>query len=149
LKYSDAHPQFSCTIRNTPTNQKHPAHIWNKEIDVKWRYGIPIFMVANLTILLVADISSGVTAKTQIIDETDGTIFDENVILTVSIVTSISQLWNAGSKALAVFILLTSLLWPFIKLALTFTAWVLPYRTLKRRERFLEVLDCLDKWSFV
>ena len=106
-------------------------------------------MVANLTILLVADISSGVTAKTQIIDETDGTIFDENVILTVSIVTSISQLWNAGSKALAIFILLTSLLWPFIKLALTFAAWVLPYRTLKRRELFLEVLDCLDKWSFV
>ena len=106
-------------------------------------------MVANLTILLVADISSGVTAKTQIIDETDGSIFDENVILTVSIVTSISQLWNAGSKALAVFILLTSLLWPFIKLALTFAAWVLPYRTLRRRERFLEVLDCLDKWSFV
>ena len=99
--------------------------------------------------LLVADIASGVTAMTQIIDVEEGTIFDETVVLTVSIISSVSQLWNADSQVLAIFICLTSVMWPYLKLFFSLAAWLMPIRSMATRERFIEVLDAMDKWSFV
>jgi Paraquat-inducible protein A len=105
--------------------------------------------VLNLIFLTVADVASGVVATTTIIDRQQGVIFDEIVILSVSIVTSLRELWNAGSQALAVFICITSLLLPYFKLILMMVAWVAPMKTSKGRERFIQILDAISKWSFV
>jgi uncharacterized paraquat-inducible protein A len=98
---------------------------------------------------LVADLSSGVMAKTQVLDANDGTLYSERIIMTVSVISSVSALWNANSQALAVFIALASVALPFIKLLLSLWAWVVPYRSLQKRERFLEIVDIIGKWSFV
>jgi uncharacterized paraquat-inducible protein A len=67
----------------------------------------------------------------------------------VSIISSVKELWNAKSYALAIFICLTSVLWPFLKVFLSLAAWMVPIKKIKKRERFIEILDSLDKWSFV
>ena len=105
--------------------------------------------MANVGFLLAADLSSGVVAMTQVIDGSDGSVYSERTILTVSVISSVSALWNANSQALAVFIALASVALPFIKLLLSLLAWVVPYRSLQKRERFLEIVDILGKWSFV
>jgi len=130
------------------TPEKLPAHFRNPNIHWRWRYGIPIFLIGTLAFLLVADISSGVTAMTQIIAP-DGSIFDESEILTVSILSSVKELWNAGSYALAIFICITSVMWPYVKLVLSLLAWIVPIKKVEKRERFIEIVDALDKWSFV
>jgi hypothetical protein len=123
--------------------------MWNPGIDSRWRFGIPIVIMANFGFLLAADLSSGVVAKTQLIDVYDGSVYSERIILTVSIISSVSALWNADSKALAIFISLASVALPFIKLLLSFLAWVVPFRSIQKRERFLEIVDIMGKWSFV
>ncbi|KAI2507657.1 paraquat-inducible protein A [Fragilaria crotonensis] len=128
---------------------KYPAHVWNPDIDRRWRYGIPIVIMANFGFLLAADLASGVVAKTQLIDSFDNSVHSERIILTVSVISSVSALWNADSKALAIFIALASVALPFIKLLLSMLAWVVPFRSLQKRERFLEIVDILGKWSFV
>ena len=105
--------------------------------------------MANFGFLLAADLASGVVAKTQLIDSFDNSVHSERIILTVSIISSVSALWNADSKALAIFIALASVALPFIKLLLSMLAWVVPFRSLQKRERFLEIVDILGKWSFV
>lgn len=132
----------------TVTPEKLPAHFRNADIHWCWRYGIPAFLIGTLAFLLVADISSGVTAKTRIIAP-DGSIFDESTILTVSIVSSVRELWNIGSYALAIFICITSVMWPYMKLVLSLLAWIVPIVKIEKRERFIEIVDSLDKWSFV
>jgi uncharacterized paraquat-inducible protein A len=127
---------------------KLPAHFRNPDIHVGWRFGIPAFLIVTLIFLLVADISSGVAAKTHLIAP-DGSLFAVNEILTVSIISSVKELWNAKSYALAIFICLTSVLWPFLKVFLSLAAWMVPIKKIKKRERFIEILDSLDKWSFV
>lgn len=97
--------------------------------------------------LLVADISSGVTAKTIIYYQ--GEVDTVTELLTVSIVSSVKELWDVGSYALAIFICITSVMWPYVKLILSLVAWMLPFRKIEKRERFIEIVDVLDKWSFV
>lgn len=127
--------------------EKLPAHFRNAAIHWGWRYGIPAFLVGTLVFLLVADISSGVTAKTIIYYQ--GEVDTVTELLTVSIVSSVKELWDVGSYALAIFICITSVMWPYVKLILSLVAWMLPFRKIEKRERFIEIVDVLDKWSFV
>ena len=97
----------------------------------------------------MSQISSGVVAKTQIIDLEKNSIFKETELMTVSIISSVSALWNADSQVLAIFIALTSVMLPYLKLILSLVAWILPIRKIERRELFLECVDIMGKWSFV
>jgi hypothetical protein len=67
----------------------------------------------------------------------------------VSVFSSVKELWNLGSYPLAIFIVLSSIVWPYVKLFLTLFAWVAPYKTPRRRERLIEVIDAAGKWGFV
>ena len=140
--------QDEVTSHDAPSTERLPAHMFNPDIHAGWRYGITAFFVFTFILLLVADVSSGVTAKTLIVSP-DGEVFDETEILTVSIFTSVRELWHAGSYALAILVCITSVSWPYVKILLSVWAWVFPIRDIKRRERFIEIVDALDKWSFV
>jgi hypothetical protein len=120
----------------------------NEAIPKLWRYGIPIYLLGAMSLLVVSDIGSGVTAE-YILMQPDGTIFEQRTLLTVSIFNSVQKLWETGSYALAILIGVTSVMWPYIKLILTFLSWMVPFKNIRRREHLLEVIDVLGKWSFV
>jgi len=132
-----------------PEQPSMPSHFRNKEAHSVWfRYGLPLYLLATLGLLLASDIGSGVAAE-YILVQPDGTIFEQSSLLEASIFTSVHELWNARSYALAILIVITSIMWPYVKLLLSIFAWVCPYRNARRRERLLEIVDALGKWSFV
>eukprot|EP00536_Pseudo-nitzschia_multiseries_P006720 jgi/Psemu1/239618/estExt_Genewise1.C_1460047 len=79
----------------------------------------------------------------------DGVALETDQILAVSVISSVGKLWDAKSYPLAIFIAITSIGWPYIKLALATFAWVMPYKNPRKREFLIEIIDALGKWSFV
>ncbi len=126
---------------------KHTSHIRNEIHSPLVRWGVLLFLVGTFVLLVFADFGSGVTAESIFVE--DGEIFERTTILNVSVVASVGKLWEAGSYPLAIFIAITSIGWPYIKLALATMAWVTPYANPRRREFFIEIIDALGKWSFV
>jgi hypothetical protein len=129
----------------------HLSHFQNPEISVYWRRGIPLYLLATLGLLLASEIGSGVSAITLLIPAGEDTVNEqqETTLLNASIFTAVKELWNAGSYALTVFIVITSVGWPYVKLLLSFYAWMRPFSSAAKRERLIAVVDCLGKWSFV
>lgn len=115
-----------------------------------WRYGIPFYILSTLVLLLSSDVGSGIQAilKSTPAPNDRWSTVEEDVVADESIFTSVRQLWDAGSYALALFIVVCSIVWPYLKLLLTLYAWMAPTRNLAKRERWLEILDILGKWSF-
>lgn len=126
----------------------YTSHFRNAEaFPLYVRWGVPAFLLATTTLLIVANIGSGVSAEYILIQ--DGEIVESRQLLHVSVVTSVSELWKNGSYPLAIFIAVMSVSWPFVKLILEAYAWMRPYKLPGRRERFMVILDVLGKWSFV
>jgi hypothetical protein len=130
-----------------PATKKYTSHIRNELHPAYVRWGVLLFLIGTFVLLVCADFGSGVTAESILIQ--DGEIVDTIEILNVSVVSSVGKLWNAESYPLAIFIAITSIGWPYIKLALATLAWLTPYGNPRRREFFIEVIDALGKWSFV
>jgi hypothetical protein len=128
----------SCTYKSHFKNLSFPIYV---------RFGIPTFLFATFLLLLNADIGSGVTADSILMQ--DGEVVEINSILNVSVISSVGKLWNAESYPLAIFIAITSIGWPYVKLAIATYAWMMPYRNPRRRELLIEIIDALGKWSFV
>ena len=125
------------------------SHFRNTEEHSVWcRYGIPLYLVATLGLLLASHIGSGVAAE-YILIQSDGSVFEQEALLQASIFTSVKSLWSTGSYALAILIVFTSIMWPYVKLLLSLFAWMVPFRNGRRRERLIEFIDALGKWSFV
>lgn len=126
----------------------HPSHFRNTEAhSVYLRYGIPLYLVCTLTLLINSDVGSGVTAEYVLIQ--NGEIYEQEHLLKASIFSSIKELWHNGSYPLAILIAVTSVMWPYVKLILTFYSWFMPYRDPRKREFLVEMIDALGKWSFV
>lgn len=104
-------------------------------------------------LLLAADIGSGVAAETRVLkpdDEGVDEVFSVTVLLEISIFSSVKELWHTGSYWLAIMIVITSVMWPYVKLTLALLSWMLPnYRSAMTREKLIETIDALGKWSFV
>lgn len=132
---------------NDAQTEPYKSHFRNAEICSCMRWGIPFFLLATFALLLSADIGSGVTAESILMQ--DGEVVDTNTLLNVSVISSIGKLWDAESYPLAIFIAVTSIGWPYLKLALATYAWMMPYCRPRRRELLIEIIDALGKWSFV
>ena len=127
--------------------EKHVSHIRNDVHSPSVRWGVLLFLLATFILFVFADFGSGVTAESIVME--NGEVYETTTILNVSVVSSVGKLWEAESYPLAIFIAITSIGWPYIKLALATVAWVTPYANPRRREFFIEVIDALGKWSFV
>ncbi|GKY98608.1 hypothetical protein MPSEU_000817500 [Mayamaea pseudoterrestris] len=128
-----------------------PSHFRNSNISAFERFGLPAALTLTMILLLVSDIGSGVSVIRQLVP-VDDVLFNvqTQVILTASVFTSVKSLWDTGSYALVVLVVLTSISWPYIKMLLTLYAWIMPFHKKPlRRERLLVWLDALGKWSFV
>ncbi|OEU21392.1 hypothetical protein FRACYDRAFT_138831, partial [Fragilariopsis cylindrus CCMP1102] len=134
----DDNQDESCTYK---------SHFKDQSIPIYVRLGIFIFLLATSLLLLAADIGSGVTVDSILME--DGEVVEINAILNVSVISSVGKLWNTKSYPLAIFIAITSIGWPYVKLAIATYAWMMPYRNSRRRELLIEIIDVLGKWSFV
>jgi hypothetical protein len=124
------------------------SHFRNAEAHPVWlRYGIPLFLLGTLVLLINADVGSGVSADSVLIR--DGKIIETRVLLAVSVFSSVKELWLNGSYPLAILIAVTSIAWPYVKILISFYAWLVPYRVPRKREFVIEIIDALGKWSFV
>jgi hypothetical protein len=139
------------TATEIPDIPLHLSHFQNPKLSVYWRRGIPLYLLATLGLLLASEIGSGVSAVTLLIPAEEDTVNEqqESTLLSASIFTAVKELWHAGSYALTVFIVITSVGWPYVKLLLSLYAWMLPFSSATKRERLITVIDCLGKWSFV
>jgi len=123
----------------------NPSHLMNKAaLPAVVRFGIPIFLIGVLSLLLPSDFGSGVSLDARI----DGLKLDIK-LREVSVISSVKELWNADSMFLAILIVILSISWPYLNLLLTFLCWVIPWKTANahRRETFIAVLDALGKWG--
>jgi len=136
---------------NNNNNIMMISHVTRSDLSPMWRYGMVLYILAILALLLASDIGSGIRAITVTVPA-PGDIWSqqkETIIADESIFSSIRQLWDAGSYALAVFIGISSIAWPYVKLLLTLYAWMVPFAVGRRqREKLIYVLDLLGKWSF-
>lgn len=137
----------------TATPKKLVSHFTRQDLSPLWRYGMVLFLLGTTALLLASDIGSGVQAITITIPA-PGDIWSkpkETIVSDESIFSSVRLLWETGSYALAIFIAVTSICWPYVKMILTMYAWVVPFdphMQSNRRERLVQVLDLLGKWSF-
>eukprot|EP00542_Grammatophora_oceanica_P011288 CAMPEP_0194033746 /NCGR_PEP_ID=MMETSP0009_2-20130614/6301_1 /TAXON_ID=210454 /ORGANISM="Grammatophora oceanica, Strain CCMP 410" /LENGTH=464 /DNA_ID=CAMNT_0038674465 /DNA_START=90 /DNA_END=1484 /DNA_ORIENTATION=- len=125
-----------------------PPPLKNSNISAFFRYGIPLYLVATFCLLLASDLGSGITAE-YVLYRSDGSVFEKRTLLTASIFSSVKELWMTESYPLAILIAVTSIAWPYIKIALTMFSWAVPMRTARRREKLLQAVDVCGKWSFV
>jgi hypothetical protein len=124
------------------------SHFRNEEVhSVYMRYGVPIFLMCTLILLINAHVGSGVSAEFVLLR--DGKVEEQQELLVVSVFSSVTELWHLGSYPLAIFIVLASIVWPYVKLFLTLFAWFAPYQKPRRRERLIEIIDAVGKWGFV
>lgn len=140
------------TKEETPLEEAPPlstevSHFRNVEAHPAWlRYGIPLWLIATFILLLNSDVGSGVTADWLLYQNEE--LIERRALFTASIFSSVKELWSNHSYPLAIFIVITSICWPYLKLLLSMYAWMRPFPKPRRRELLLEVIDCLGKWSF-
>ncbi|EAX85903.1 hypothetical protein TVAG_025310 [Trichomonas vaginalis G3] len=67
------------------------------------------------------------------------------------LINSILDMWHSGAIVLAVLIAIMSCAWPYTKIVFMFIVWIMPASKIKlhQRQKALEVLDLLGKWSLV
>lgn len=113
------------------------------------RIAMPLIIFGNIGLFLSGHLSLGATVTIK------ASIAGEELLVgeffKFSMAYSVSEMWAAGAKSLAVLILIFSGVWPYTKQLVTLVLWFLPTRwcsTVRRGKIFLW-LDCMAKWSMV
>eukprot|EP00970_Alexandrium_tamarense_P003642 scaffold570_cov169-Alexandrium_tamarense.AAC.24 len=169
----DEQPEVTSTEqeKEPPNVLLPPAHVANSQAHpLILRYGIPIFLVGTLSLLIASDIADGASAKLETRVEETGEVNGAITLGTISVFTSVKKMWNSESVSTRISIVLLSLVnltlnGPYVKLVLTLYAWVAPFSwglckrgdesaknpstLLARMESSLFWLDLLGKWAFV
>ena len=149
----------SSAISTSDASPPLVSHFQRPDLYAAWRYCIPLYLISTIVLLLAADIGSGIQAILVTIPSSVDrwSTRTENIVADESIFTSVRHLWHTQSYPLAIFLVITSIAWPYIKLLVTLYAWMVPPPTsnttsnangLVKRERLLEIFDVLGKWSF-
>merc|ERR1712238_348781 len=142
-QHDSPYPEQEQRDESSSNNKSHFRNVESFPCYV--RFGIPFFLLCTFILLICADIGSGITAESIMIQ--DGQVVERNSILNVSVISSVGKLWNAESYPLAIFIAITSIGWPYIKLAIATYCWMMPYRSLRRRELMIEII-VVAQWGF-
>lgn len=113
------------------------------------RYSVPLVIILTMALFAVSNLSYGASVIIKYKTNTSSTELPSTFTFTLA--NSVHDMWNAKVYALSLLIAVASGAWPYIKLVLMLFAWLLPPRVLgiRGRERFLQVLDALGKWSLI
>jgi hypothetical protein len=119
------------------------------DISASVRWAMPFIILGNIGFFLSGHLSLGATINIEA--ELAGEKFRVDNFFEFSMARSTIDIWNAGGKALAILILIFSVIWPYTKSLMTLVIWFLPPTKLpmSRRGTILLWLDWLAKWSMV
>jgi hypothetical protein len=119
------------------------------------QFGLPILYVMAVMLFLASNLRVGATVNVRASMGSSGltdNISDAVIIHDVFIFglgDTVTNMWRAGVYVLSILILLFSGVWPYVKLALMFKAWFLPFDSSKERGALLAKLDAFGKWSLL
>jgi len=119
------------------------------------QFGLPILYVMTVMLFLASNLRVGATVNVRASMGSSGltdNISDVVVIHDVFIFglgDTVANMWRAGVYVLSILIFLFSGVWPYVKLALMFKAWFLPFDSSKERGALLSKLDAFGKWSLL
>lgn len=71
-----------------------------------------------------------------------------NEFVGMSLMLQLGAVWKSGYYTTAIVAFLFCVIWPYIRLHMLLSAWVLPWEE-RRRAQLLEWMDILGKWSFL
>lgn len=113
------------------------------------RIFMPLLILINIAVFISSNTGIGASVFAKIFMGDKHVAFPS--IMDFGLINSIRDMWKAKTYALSILIAVMSCAWPYTKLIMMLTVWILPgpIMNAKRRETWLKVLDALGKWSLV
>jgi len=139
MKKYDYKEVWGCHCRNEDTlflHQKVPKYM---------KIGVIFWLITALIIFVWAHSSVGATVDVQIWAAGNNLNLQ---VFNFSLVNSVKDMFKARVYVLAIIVGVFSGVWPYLKLLMLLTCWVVPIPTV-HRGRWLYWLDILGKWSWV
>jgi len=135
--------------REKEINELTSSMYTSKSIPFIWRQIVPFIVLVNILFFLSGHLSKGGRILIDFVLAGESFRIDDFFIFSIG--QSTIDLWHAGGKALALFILLFSGIWPYTKQLITLALWFLPPSVVSctLRGKILVWLDILAKWSMI
>ncbi|GBG33998.1 Hypothetical Protein FCC1311_102212 [Hondaea fermentalgiana] len=114
------------------------------------RFLVPFIAIMNVVGLVVA-IAFSEAANIVVSITIFGATSESVALVPFTLFSTINDTWNSGAWAMAIFIAVASCMWPITKNLLLLFLWFVPTTIVgtSRRQRAIEILDMLGKWSFL
>lgn len=140
-------------LANEENEVDHSKHLEtpmykNPLIGWKGRVLIPLIIFINLILFIVGDTGDAVRINVE------GHFFlipyEATGFRTLSVISSVIELFRSGGWLLGILLLVLSILWPYVKLIIMAFCWYLPPSKLSvgRRGKIIEYLDFFGRFSF-
>ena len=128
---------------------KDEAIITDKRITDPLKHGFPILTICTIALLASSNLSGG--ASVDLRYETPTSTMTLPSLFSFSLANTIVEMYHARIYTLLGIVVVFSGVWPYAKLLLIGLAWIAPKSILdsRQRERVLETLDALSKFSLV
>jgi len=109
----------------------------------------PFAIVAVVFLFIYSDLAIGATVS--VLTRAEGKSATIGPMFTFSLLSTVVHSWRSGAYFISLLTLLTSAVWPFVKLSFLMLAWLAPPSRFgtRTRGRVLNFLDTWGKYSFV
>jgi len=130
-------------------NEETESLLFCESIPLYARLLVPLVVIANIGFFLSGHLSLGASVIVDV--EFAGEMITIDNFFDFSMAQSITQMWEAGAKELAIIIIIFSGIWPYTKQCITLALWCIHprYISVKRRGEIFVWLDALAKWSMI
>jgi hypothetical protein len=119
----------------------------SKRVPETARYLIPTMILLTIILLITSNVSVGASVDLYVM------LGNENIpvsgLFTFSLGNTASELFQAGVYPLLFLVVCFSGIWPYAKLLWMLRCWMIPNQDRRQRERRLNMLDALGKFSLV
>lgn len=133
------------------TGQGHRSLMKNRNLPCWVRYYVPIVLTVNVLFFVMGHIYTA--ASVDIVLKLFGKEVRIDGIVTMSLGNTLKDMLNAKNPPWPLIILLGGMsgVWPYTKLTMIYSCWMLPPSKLrpKKRGQLLMTLDALGKWSLI
>lgn len=129
-------------------NDEKSSLLMDKALPFWVRILFPLLIFLNISLFVSSNTGIGASVFIKF-NVSPNKIVNMPSMFDFGLVSTIVNMWKAGSYGLSIIVTLFSCIWPYTKLVMMLIIWIFPVCIIKRsvRERLLKVLDALGKWS--